>query len=139
MKRKAAVHLIMNVDGMTLVSRRKNTGYFDGYFGLVAGHIEDGELPFAAMLREAKEEANMTLDPLKLSLVSTGYCIRPDGTMYSMYFFSHPLVKYENAEPEKCSGLYWVHQDYPPKKTIPYIKHVLMTKQAYFEFDERTQ
>jgi len=39
-----------------LLHQRKNTGFFDGHFSLVAGHMEDGETIITAAIREAQEE-----------------------------------------------------------------------------------
>ena len=52
-----AVHLFLIKDGRILLLRRFNTGYEDGNFTVVAGHVDGNESYIDAMLREAKEEA----------------------------------------------------------------------------------
>ena len=59
------VFLILVKDGKTLLSRRANTGYMDGHYGLVAGHAEAHEPMRIAMAREAKEELLEIVDFLK--------------------------------------------------------------------------
>ena len=56
-----AVYLILKKDGKVLLLRRFNTGFEDGNYGLVSGHIDGGDSVFDAISREAKEEANITL------------------------------------------------------------------------------
>ena len=48
-------------DGQVLLQLRKNTGYRDGEYGLVAGHVEPHESFAQALIREIEEEAGIKL------------------------------------------------------------------------------
>ena len=53
-----AVHLLLVKEGKILLLRRSNTGYEDGMYSIVAGHIDGDEDVKSAMIREAKENRN---------------------------------------------------------------------------------
>ena len=64
-----AVHLILIEDKKILLQRRYNTGYEDGNYSIVAGHIDDNESVIKAMQREALEEAGIKIKEEDLEIV----------------------------------------------------------------------
>lgn len=54
-----SVYLILVKDGKVLLLRRANTGYEDGNYGLVAGHLDGDESATTGMVREASEESGL--------------------------------------------------------------------------------
>ena len=122
-KYRSAVHLFfIDPEGRLLLSLRKNTGYMDGWYSLVAGHLEPGETVAQAAVREASEEAGVTIQLQDVEVV--GIMHRKDGEE-RIDFFAH-IHTWEgtptNIEPEKCAGLLWAAQDDLPENTVPYIR-----------------
>lgn len=64
-----AVHLFFLREDRILLLRRFNTGYEDGNYSVVAGHVEAGETVTQAAIREAVEEVGVTLEPDDLQIV----------------------------------------------------------------------
>ena len=56
---RAAVYLVLFKDGKTLLSRRYKTGWRDGNYSLVAGHVDGKEPATEALIREVKEESSL--------------------------------------------------------------------------------
>ncbi|KKT86389.1 MAG: NUDIX hydrolase, partial [Microgenomates group bacterium GW2011_GWA1_Microgenomates_45_10] len=58
-----ASYVILQRENKILLQRRYNTGYEDGNYSFVSGHVEQGESYINAIIREAKEEAGVELKP----------------------------------------------------------------------------
>lgn len=116
-----AVYLILDRDGEILVTRRCNTGYEDGNYGLPSGHVEEGELPIAALIREAKEEIGITLEKEDLEFVHVAYRLPHDETGNRVDLFFRAVNwrgQVVNAEPHKCDDLKWATFENLPENTI---------------------
>ncbi len=122
--RKMAVYLILKQEGKVLLLQRRNTGYEDGKYGLVAGHVDFPESVFEAMIREAYEESDISIQSRDLKLVKI---LHQD--LYVNYFFSCSAWTGEikNKEPHKCKELKFYHLTELPENTIPYIREIIMS------------
>lgn len=135
--------ILMRGDGKILLGKRKNTGYRDGDYSLCpAGHIEVGELPKEAMIREAKEEVGILLQKEDLELVHTSYRSKHDETGDRVdFFFTAQNWEGEitNAEPNKCSKLIWSNPHRLPKNMPSHVKYMIrysLDGVIFSEFDE---
>jgi len=125
-------------DGKVLLSQRANTGFEDGNYGLVAGHAEEHESMTAAMVREAKEEAGITIRLEDLREVVTMHRNCGDHERID-FFFTTEVWEGEptNKEPHICSDLSWFEIGNLPENTIEYIKEAIgcyQTGKTYTEF-----
>lgn len=124
-----AVYLVLRKDDKVLLLRRANTGYQDGKYSLVAGHLDGGELATEAMAREAKEEAGILIDVQKLKLVHMAHRLAREQVnqeRIDIFFETWDWKGHiKNLEPEKCDELEWFPIDKIPVNTIPFVKLVL--------------
>ena len=82
-----AAYILLEKDGKVLLGRRCNTGYQDGKYQVPAGHVEEGELPSEAIIREAKEEINADIVLVDLKLVHVSYRPKHDDSGDRVDFF----------------------------------------------------
>ncbi|MFH1583329.1 MAG: NUDIX domain-containing protein [Candidatus Falkowbacteria bacterium] len=136
-------YLILIKDNKILLLRRFNTGFMDGYYGLVAGHGESGESFTKTIIREAKEEANIILkaDNLKTVHVMHRYEMQNNPELrerVDIFFTAKKWQgKIKNMEPDKCDDLSWFPISKLPPNTIPYVKQAICNirkKIFYSEF-----
>ncbi len=125
---KSAVHMIINKDNKILVQKRKGTKLWPGYYALPAGHIDEGENQYEALVREAKEELGITLNPkdiINSYVVLRRNYFEIDGKRlepYIDYYFE--INEYEGIpkimEEDKCDELIWVDINNLPEPFINY-------------------
>lgn len=124
-----ASYLVLIRSNKILLLRRFNTGYEDGNYSFIAGHVEPGESFTQCILREAVEEAGaiLTLADLqvahimhrKTSEVKYNECI---DTFFVAKKWAGDIT---NQEPHRCDDLSWFELDNLPENIIPYIKQAI--------------
>ena len=120
-----AVHLLLVKEGRFLLLRRHNTGYEDGNYSVVAGHIEGGEDLRTAMIREAREEAGIEVSPANLEVVGV---IHFKGDRAYIHFFLKASAwsgEVNNMEPDKCDDLSWFDVRDLPVNTVSYVRRAI--------------
>lgn len=137
------VHLLLLKDDHILLLERVHTGRKDGYYGLVAGHKEQGEKATAAIIREAKEEIGITVKAADLHFIHVMHR-RQKGQadeLIDLFFATESWEgKITNVEPHKHNDPTWLPLDSLPKNIVPFIREAVTNfrRSNYFSefFDE---
>ena len=122
-----AVYLVLVNDNKVLLSLRKNTGFADGQYSLVAGHIEGNETMTSAMIREAREEVGLTLEQNEILMKSVIHRKSDDRESVDFFFLCHKdFPSPQNMEPMKCAEVKFFHLNQLPTNLIPYVKQGIL-------------
>lgn len=106
-----------------LLGKRKNTGYRDGQYCTVAGHMEEGETAPDCIVREAKEEVGIIIKPEDISVVHVMHRNVPGLVYFDFYCHcSRWTGEPRNAEPDKCSSIGWFSKTNLPNTLIDHVR-----------------
>ncbi len=138
-----AVYLLLRNDDKVLLLRRANTGYQDGTYSLIAGHLDGNELGTEGMIREAKEEAGIIIDPANIKLVHTAHRLSRGQANQERIDLFFETTKWEGAiinnEPGKCDDLSWFNINDLPKQMLPFIRLVIEDIKNGEQYSEYTE
>lgn len=135
---RAAVYLMFIKDSKILLVRRSNTGWQDGKYSFVAGHLEGRETVKQAMAREAKEEAGVELKPDNLHVAHVMHRKSNDNLEYIDFFLMADKWEGEAriTEPEKCDQMKWFSLNNLPENLLAYVKKAIKNYQSGVSFSE---
>ena len=124
-----AVYLILKKDDQVFLTRRINTGYEDGNYTLPGGHLEAGEQPSAAAIREAKEETGIDASADDVRFVHAMHRAESNkgNKDYDDFYFicEKWMGEPKNMEPDKCDDASWFSLNQLPANTIAFVKEAL--------------
>ena len=125
-KIQVSVVLILEQNNQFLLGQRCNTNWRSGYYCLIGGGLEEGESLTQAMIREAREEIGVEINPADLRFERTLHiqnmnlvCIVFTANTWN----GEPTIQ----EPHKCSDLRWFCLDNLPENIDPHDKNILLT------------
>jgi len=133
---RVATYLILIEEGRILLQRRFSTGWFDGFYSLVSGHLDPDEPAILSMVREAKEEAGIDVAPEDLEMV---HCVhhKSDHDYIVLYFRAAKWQgEPQNMEPHKCDDLSWFPLDNLPENLLPFIPIALENIEGGIAYSE---
>lgn len=120
-----SVYLLLMKEGKIYLQKRKGTGFRDGQWGLIAGHHDGGQTLKEAMIREAKEEANIEILHSDLQFVHALHKRENDERLEIFFrtdtWVGEPII----AEPHKAESAEWFDPNQLPARTIDYIADVI--------------
>ncbi len=135
------VFLLLIQEDKILLSRRFQTGYEDGNYGLPAGHGDYGETMREGTAREALEEIGITINPEDLEFVLTQHrwCLDPENHHARVGFYFTPK-KFsgipQNTEPDKCDDLQFFSFGSLPPNMVSHVRAVIEAYKVGDKYNE---
>lgn len=123
--------ILLNQKNEVLLSKRKSTGFCDGMYGLIGGHVEQGEQVINAIIRETKEEIGVKIKKEHINFK----CIMNRKVDNTLEYIDFVFVvnnwngAIANMEPEKCYELRWFDINNMPQNTIDFVKYLVNTEE----------
>lgn len=117
-----SAYLLLRQKDKVCLLLRKNTGYCDGQYGLISGHVEDGESATEGMIREAYEEAGLILAPDQLKVIHTMHRKTERlgiDIFFECLYWTGPV---KNQEPDKCERIDFFPLDNLPANIMAYVR-----------------
>lgn len=134
---RAAVYLILLKENKILLARRFNTGWMDGKYSLIAGHLDGNESVSKAMMREVKEEAGIKIEKSNLIPATVIHRKCPDQEYIDFFFVCNNWVGNPTImEKDKCDDMSWFSLNNLPNNLLPYIKEALNNYKNQIPFSE---
>lgn len=132
--------LILKRDNKILMSKRANTGHYDGFYSLPAGRVEIGESVIDCIIREAKEEIDIKIDKYNLTLshFMHRFDLENNETHECLDFYFATNIwegNIKNNEPNKCSELRWFEIG-KYISSVPYIIHSINNAEKGIMYSE---
>lgn len=135
----ATVNILLIKDGKILLTRRFNTGFFDGFYECPSGHINGKESIRKAATRELMEETGVIAKPEDLVVVHVVHRYGERDERVEFYLKANvwegdPVIK----EEDKCDDLAWFPLEAFPQNMVPKTKAAIdsyLAGNIYSEFD----
>ncbi len=115
-----------------LLQLRRGTGYLDGHWATLAGHVDPGESVHEAAVREAAEEAGVSIKPDDLVPLTTIHRFERGGPAVEqrvdVFFSATRWAGVPNLrEIGKAAAMGWFPIDELPEPVVPHERLVLET------------
>lgn len=126
----AAAYVVLRRDDEVLLQLRRGTGYRDGHWAVLAGHVDPGESVHEAAVREAAEEAGVVVRPEDLRPLTTLHRFERGGPAVEQrvdVFFEARAWTGDPSrrEEDKAERLAWFPITDLPEPVVPHERLVL--------------
>jgi len=132
----SACHLFFTNGNKILLLRRFNTGWEDGKYSVVAGHLDGNETVKAAMVREAKEEVGIDINEDDLEFLQVMHRKSEEERIDFFFLTKKYSGNIAIKEPHKCDRLDWFDMNNLPENIVPYIKRAIENYKNKKIFDQ---
>lgn len=126
----AAAYVVLRRADQVLLLLRTGTGYRDGWWATLAGHVDPGESVHDAAVREAYEEAGVRIEEPDLVPLTAIHRFEPGGPPVEQRLDVFFEVRRWSGEPsvresDKAAAMTWFDLHALPEAVVPHERRVL--------------
>jgi 8-oxo-dGTP pyrophosphatase MutT (NUDIX family) len=121
------VHLLVGAGGRVLLLERARTGRADGFWAPPGGHLEAGEWPLEAALRECVEETGVCVPADRARPLATlAFGDGPRGPGLNLLFGARlDAAPDARPAPDSAARVAWCDPAALPTPAVPWLREVL--------------
>jgi len=120
-----------------LLLRRFNTGWEDGKYSVIAGHLDGNETVKASMVREAKEEVGIKVSEDDLEFLQVMHRKSEEERIDFFFLTKKWSGDIEIKESHKCDQLGWFDLDrLPENNMVAYVRKAIENYKNQKNFDQ---
>lgn len=108
-----------------LMSLRAGTGYADGCWSLVAGHLDGRETVAEAAAREVREEVGIQIAPSDITVLGVLHRLSDVERIEFIVSGHNWTGTPRNMEPQKCGQISWHDPNGLPENTLDYVRRAV--------------
>lgn len=131
------VIILLKKDEHVFLIKRQNTGYDDGKYATIGGHLDGGETATQAVIRETYEEAGVTVHPDDVRFINVSHLFTNTERIHFAFVIEKWKGTPANTEPEKASEAGWFHLKNLPDKINEVSKDVINSYKNALFYTER--
>lgn len=126
-RHEVVAHLLLEARGRVLLLQRARTGRADGAWAPPGGHLEAGESPLAAALRECEEEVGIVVPAARIRPLATlSYRDASDDVGLNLLFGARLDVPVAPAPDPACAAAAaWFEAALLPEPAVPWLADAL--------------
>ncbi len=122
---KIAANVLVLRNNQVLLGRRYQTGYMDGHYSIIGGHLEPGESLRQAAMRELQEEVGLKVSEQDLTFVHLMHHLNDSPRLQVFFLLNLDEGEPKIMEPESCDDLRWFDLQALPNNLVPYVREAL--------------
>ena len=131
---RVVVHLLVQAGGADLLIQRHGTGEADGLWAPPGGHLEPGEYPGSAALRECLEETGIAVPAARCRAVATLAYDAGNGRAGLNLLFAAEL---DHATPPTRPSAAWFESARRPQPSVPWLETAFERRAALATLADR--
>ncbi len=131
-----AIFVLLIKEDKVFLIRRAHTGWKDGHYSLIGGHLDGNEPATVAAAREAQEEAGVKIQLEDLKFFNVAHLITNSEKVHFSFYAEKWEGEARNNELSKADDAGWFSIDNLPENTTEVVREVIRCYKESIQYSE---